>query len=182
LDPTDEDECLQRTIGTEIQWKEGKDVTIRVVEKTQKKKGKIRTIKVEEPADSFFGFFEPAEVPDEDDDMDEEEADQLHEQLENDYETGCIIKDRIVPCAVAWFTGAAVDPDEDYDEEDDYGEDDEGEEDDDEDEYDDDEDEDDGEDEDEDEDEDHVDTSRKAKASAAGGAKSGPAGEECKQQ
>lgn len=176
---------MQRTIGTDIKWKEGKDVTVRVVEKKQKKKGKLRTIKVEEPADSFFNFFDPAEVPDDDEDMDEEEADQLHEQLENDYEIGCIIKDRIVPRAVAWFTGAAVDPEEDYDEEDDYEE----EEDDEDDEED--EEEFDDEEEDEEEDDDHVDTSKMrakggagtaAGSGAGGGAKSGPAGEECKQQ
>ena len=102
---------------------------------------------------------------------------------------GCIIKDKIVPRAVSWFTGAAIDLDEDYDEddEDDYGSDEEDEDDgsadeDDEDEDDDDEDED----EDEDEDDDHVDTGKMAKnkggasAGAAGG--KAPDGQECKQQ
>lgn len=42
LDPTDEDDCLQRSIGTDIHWKEGMDVTMRVVQKKQKKQGKVR--------------------------------------------------------------------------------------------------------------------------------------------
>lgn len=46
--------------------------------------GKVRTIKVEEQTDSFFNFFEPPEVPDPDDHMDEEDMEQLQEQLEND--------------------------------------------------------------------------------------------------
>ena len=42
----------------------------------------VRTIKEEEPTDSFFNFFDPPAVPEEDDEMDEEDVDQLHEQLE----------------------------------------------------------------------------------------------------
>ena len=46
----------------------------------------VRTLKVEEPTDSFFNFFDPPNVPEEEDEMDEEEVDQLHETLETDYE------------------------------------------------------------------------------------------------
>ena len=82
-----------------------------------------------------------------------------------------------MPRAVSWFTGAAIDPEEEYDEDDDEDEDDEDDE---------DEDEDDDEDEDEsDDDEDVVDTSKPKKMGpgAKGGAP-GPDGEqaECKQQ
>ena len=94
LDPDDEDECLQKAIGTDIQWKEGKNITVKVVEKKQKKKGKVRTVKVEEATESFFNFFDPPDVPEEEDELDEEEAEALHEQLENDYELGCLIKDK----------------------------------------------------------------------------------------
>ena len=45
--------------------------------------------------------------------------DQLHDSLEADYELGCVIKDKIIPRAVAWFTGAAVDPEDEYDDDDD---------------------------------------------------------------
>ena len=101
----------------------------------------------------------------------------LQEELEHDYEIGCVIKDKLVPRACSWFTGAAIDPEEEYDEDDDEDEDDEDDE---------DEDEDDDEDEDEsDDDEDVVDTSKPKKMGpgAKGGAP-GPDGEqaECKQQ
>ena len=56
----------------------------------------MRTLKVEEPTDSFFNFFDPPNVPDEDEEMDEEEVDQLHETLESDYELGCVIKDKVI--------------------------------------------------------------------------------------
>ena len=36
------------------------------------------------------------------------QMDQLHESLEADYELGCVIKDKIIPRAVAWVTGAVI--------------------------------------------------------------------------
>ena len=47
------------------------------------------------------------------------QVEQLHEQLEADYELGCVIKDKLIPRAVAWFTGMAIDPEDDYDDDDD---------------------------------------------------------------
>ena len=47
--------------------------------------------------------------------MDEEEMEQIQEQLENDYDIGSVIKDKIIPKAVSWFTGMAISPDEGYD-------------------------------------------------------------------
>merc|ERR1711935_1102207 len=140
-----EDECLERAAGCEIHWKEGMNVTMKTVTKKQKKKGKTRTVKVEEPTDSFFQFFDPPEPP---------------EELEHDYEIGCLLKDKVVPRAVSWFTGAAIDPEEEYDDDD--------------------------EDEDEsDDDEDAIDVSKPKKLATGGkGGAPGPDGEqaECKQQ
>ena len=42
MDPEDEDECLEKSVGCNIHWKDGKNVTVAVVEKKQKKKGKVR--------------------------------------------------------------------------------------------------------------------------------------------
>mmetsp|Transcript_22897 Transcript_22897/g.68204 ORF Transcript_22897/g.68204 Transcript_22897/m.68204 type:complete len:466 (+) Transcript_22897:27-1424(+) len=173
LDPTDEDEVLDCALGTDIKWKEGMDVTVRMVEKRQKKKGKVRTITVEEPTDSFFNFFDPPEIPEDDEEMEEEEAEQLHEQLENDYDMGCAIKDKIIPRAVAWFTGAAIDPDEDYDDDEEEGEEDDFE-------SDEEEDESDEEDEESEDDDDHVDTSKIKRGQGRGAPAEGQ--QECKQQ
>ena len=178
MDPDDDDECLERAVGCKIDWQEGKDVTVRQIEKKQKKKGKLRTIKVDEEQESFFSFFSPPEVPDDDEDLDEEEAEALNEQLENDYEMGSMIKQKIIPRAVAWFTGAAIEDDDDYD---DDGDDDDDDDDDDSDggsgsgadEDGDDEDDDD----DDDDDDDHVDTSKLKSRQGATGSNQ----EECKQ-
>jgi nucleosome assembly protein 1-like 1 len=43
MDPEDEDECLERAAGCQINWKEGMNVTVKLVQKKQKKKGKTRT-------------------------------------------------------------------------------------------------------------------------------------------
>jgi len=179
MDPDDEDECLERAVGCEINWKEGMDVTVKMVQKKQKKKGKTRTVKVEEPTDSFFQFFDPPEPPEEE--MEEEDMEQLQEELEHDYEIGCLLKDKVVPRAVSWFTGAAIDPEEEYDEDDEDDDD----EDDDEDDDDDDDDDDDEDDDESDDDEDAIDVSKPKKLATGGkGGAPGPDGEqaECKQQ
>ena len=41
MDPEDEDDCLTKAIGTDIKWKAGKNLTVHMVEKKQKKKGKV---------------------------------------------------------------------------------------------------------------------------------------------
>ena len=66
-------------------------------------------------------------IPDEDAQLDDEELEQLQDAMEMDYEIGSVIKDKIIPDAVSWFTGSANEDsdDEDYDEDDDDDDDDE---------------------------------------------------------
>jgi len=86
---------------------------------------------------------------------------------------GCAIKDKIIPRAVAWFTGAAIDPDEDYDDDEEEGEEDDFE-------SDEEEDESDEEDEESEDDDDHVDTSKIKRGQGRGAPAEGQ--QECKQQ
>ncbi|CAL0306976.1 unnamed protein product [Lupinus luteus] len=143
----DEDEpILEKAIGTEIKWLPGKCLTQKVLKKKPKKGSKnAKPITKTENCESFFNFFNPPHVPDEDDDdIDEETAEELQNQMEQDYDIGSTIRDKIIPHAVSWFTGDAIQGEEfdlDDDEDDDVEED-EDEEDDDEEEEDDDEDED----------------------------------------
>ncbi|RRT64153.1 hypothetical protein B296_00042091, partial [Ensete ventricosum] len=70
-------------------------------------------------------FAIPPQFPDDDDDeIDEDTAEHLQNQLEQDYDIGTTIRDKIIPHAVSWFTGEAV-PEDDYEdmEEDDDDED-----------------------------------------------------------
>jgi len=94
--------------GTEIKWKSGKNLTVKKVTKTEKKGGRKKgkgggspkTITVEEKVDSFFNFFSPNELINEQDPSEEDE-----QLLEHDYEIGVVIKETIIPNAVLWFTG-----------------------------------------------------------------------------
>jgi len=111
---------FDRAEGTKINWKPGKNLTVKLVKQQQKSRGRgkkggaTRVTTVEEPCDSFFIFFTPPERDAEDED---EEA-ILDDLLEADFEEGCIFKDKLVPHSVLWFTGEAAEFD-DYD--DDFG-------------------------------------------------------------
>lgn len=131
--------------GCEIEWVlTEKNVTISIERRKQRNKTtkQTRTIEKLTPTESFFNFFDPPKPPKFDDEDDEEEDDQdeeddeddeddLEGRLELDYQLGEEIKDRLIPRAVDWFTGDAVeygfpeddefedDSEEDEDEEDD---------------------------------------------------------------
>jgi len=105
---------IVHTTGCTISWKEGKNVTMKMVKKKQKSKGKTRTVTKQVKRDSFFNFFSPPEVPEGTSESDlDEETDAL---LNMDYEVGHFMRVRLVPRAVLYFTGEANDDDEDDDE------------------------------------------------------------------
>ncbi|KAJ6813543.1 nucleosome assembly protein 1,4-like [Iris pallida] len=178
----EEEPILEKAIGTEIEWLPGKCLTQKILKKKPKKGSKnAKPITKTEDCESFFNFFNPPEVPDDDDDIDEDAAEQLQNQMEQDYDIGSTIRDKIIPHAVLWFTGEAVQGEDDFA---DIGEDDEEEDDEDDDENDD-------EDDEEDDEDDGHDAGATRKKPTAGRKKSGGiAGEgqqgdrpaECKQQ
>ncbi|THU61140.1 hypothetical protein C4D60_Mb07t20140 [Musa balbisiana] len=86
----DEDEpILEKAIGTEIEWFPGKCLTQKILKKKPKKGSKnAKPITKTEDCESFFNFFNPPEVPDDDADIDEETAEQLQSQMEVDYDIG----------------------------------------------------------------------------------------------
>ncbi|KAL6615905.1 hypothetical protein ACP70R_038175 [Stipagrostis hirtigluma subsp. patula] len=105
----DEDEpILEKAIGTEIEWYPGKCLTQKVLPKNASE-----NIEKTDYSESFFTFFSPPYVPDNDEEIDEDTAEQLQDQMELDYHIGSTIRDKIIPHAVSWFTGEAQD--EDYD-------------------------------------------------------------------
>jgi len=102
--------------GCTIDWKKGKNVTVKMIKKKQKHKsrGSVRTITKTVQNDSFFNFFSPPPIPeDEDAEVDED----TRALLAADFEIGHYIRERIVPRAVLYFTGEALDDDYDDDEE-----------------------------------------------------------------
>ncbi|XP_059402687.1 nucleosome assembly protein 1-like 4 [Carassius carassius] len=101
--------------GCKIDWQKGKDVTVKIVKKKQKHKGTgtVRMVIKELPQDSFFNFFSPVKVSA--DGMDED----LECTLATDFEIGHFFRERVIPRAVLYFTGEALDDDdESYEEED----------------------------------------------------------------
>ncbi|KAG6846318.1 hypothetical protein H0H93_014679, partial [Arthromyces matolae] len=164
------DFVYDRAIGTEIKWKEDKDLTKEYEIKKQRNKNTNRTrlVRKAHPTESFFNFFSPPVPPTEEaienGDIDEEELEEVEEKLEIDYQMGEDLKEKIIPRAIDYFTGKALE----YDLDDEFDEDDE--------------DEDDGEAfEDSDEDEDIPATRRRGPPKASGAAgNTNP--EECKTQ
>lgn len=170
--------------ATEIEWKEGKNITIAVVKKKKTgggaKKAKKNKDK-EEARPSFFRDFFRNLSPDEklppdaclqaralaqmysggdesDDDDDVDEEDLRECLLEADLEAGNAIRDNIYPWAVRWYTGEACpEGDEEDSEEEDLEE-------------------------DEEESDEESSAPKKGKAKKVGGKGEGKGKEECKQQ
>lgn len=140
---------LYKCKGCTIDWKKGKNVSVRLVKKKQKHKGHgtIRVLTKEIKQDSFFNYFDtptpatdssksPASSSTEGekktskavkDHVDDDDASVKDDEglYAADFEIGHFFKERIIPKAVLYFTGEIAD-DECYDEyEDDEDDDDE---------------------------------------------------------
>nr|CAD7202987.1 unnamed protein product [Timema douglasi] len=112
--------------GCMIDWKKGKNVTVKTIKKKQKHKsrGSVRTVTKTVQNDSFFNFFSPPAmrtritagsvvVPE---DPEAEMDEDTQNLLTTDFEIGHYIRERIVPRAILYFTGEALE-DEDFEEE-----------------------------------------------------------------
>ncbi|KAF5356440.1 hypothetical protein D9758_009534 [Tetrapyrgos nigripes] len=118
------DFVYDRAIGTEIKWKEDKDLTKEFEIKKQRNKNTNRTrlVRKAKPTESFFNFFTPPLAPSEEaieaGEIEEEELEEIEEKLEMDYQIGEDLKEKIIPRAVDYFTGKALEYDMDEDEDD----------------------------------------------------------------
>ncbi|KAK6125044.1 hypothetical protein DH2020_041222 [Rehmannia glutinosa] len=96
----DEEPILEKAIGTQIEWYPGKCLTQKILKKKPKKGVKnAKPIIKTEKCESFFNFFNPPEVPENEDDIDEDEvtllfgntsqqAEELQNLMEQDYDIG----------------------------------------------------------------------------------------------
>lgn len=108
----DDDPILEKSIGTEIEWHPGKCLTQKVMKKRPKKGSKnAKPIIKTEKCDSFFNIFNPPQIPEDDDEIDDDVVEELQNLMEHDYDIGSTIRDKIIPHAVSWFTGEAVESD-----------------------------------------------------------------------
>lgn len=105
--------------GDDIKWKsQENNLTVRVEKRKQRNKHTkaTRTIEKTIPTESFFQFFNPPKAPhmnedgeQVDEDGEEEEIpEDLEERLEMDYQLGEEIKEKLIPRAVDWYTGEAL--------------------------------------------------------------------------
>lgn len=110
---------LEKDEGTVIDWVSD---SVNPTQKTMRRKpkpgqkvtGKLETKIV--PDNSFFNLFKTKITGDMSED--DPELEDLMEQLEQDYSIGAVVREEILPRAVAWFTGEAAEDYEDYDGED----------------------------------------------------------------
>ncbi|KAI4104868.1 MAG: hypothetical protein LQ339_003712 [Xanthoria mediterranea] len=117
--------------GDKINWRTDKDLTVTVESKKQRNKNtkQTRVVKKTVPTESFFNFFDPPKAPSADED---DAASDVEERLELDYQLGEDIKEKLIPRAIDWFTGEALQFEElddelegdDFEDEDDEDEDD----------------------------------------------------------
>mmetsp|Transcript_148544 Transcript_148544/g.211019 ORF Transcript_148544/g.211019 Transcript_148544/m.211019 type:complete len:348 (-) Transcript_148544:13-1056(-) len=103
----DQDEP-SKTESDEVQWKEGKNLSKKTVEKKQrnKKTGKTRTIKKEVDAESLFNLFKSLEAGDEDD-MEEPEGEDIPqgEQLQINFDVANMIREEVIPYHLEFYLG-----------------------------------------------------------------------------
>ncbi|KAI4215044.1 MAG: hypothetical protein LQ351_002358 [Letrouitia transgressa] len=93
--------------GDKIEWRADRDLTVRVEAKKQRNKTtkQTRIVKKTIPTESFFNFFDPPKAPNVDDDN---AVSDVEERLELDYQLGEDIKEKLIPRAIDWFTGEAL--------------------------------------------------------------------------
>jgi nucleosome assembly protein 1-like 1 len=111
------DFIYERAIGTEIKWKDDKDLTKEFEIKKQRNKSafnvnsvadvltvledtnRTRMVRKARPIESFFNFFSPPVPPSdqaiEDGEIDEEELEEIEAKLEMDYQIGEDLKEKV---------------------------------------------------------------------------------------
>jgi len=119
---------VDRVEGTKIDWNSNeKNPTIEIVKKKQKAKvkGKVvhRTIEKTQPCESFFRFFAEGPIAGEGGEEQDEDNEDF-EDLDEDQKLGLahVLRDKIVPYAVEYFTGEAPDGSSDLEDDDEFGE------------------------------------------------------------
>ena len=118
---------IVKTTGCKIDWKKGKNLTVKTVKKKQRHKGRgqTRTVSKTVPNESFFNFFSPPDLSD-DTTTDDVDEDAMVETIAADFSKAEFIKDRVIPQAVLYFTGEALEDDDDDGDEEEEAEEDKG--------------------------------------------------------
>lgn len=114
---------IEKCQGSEISWKEGKNVTQKKIKKKSKNKkaaGSKTVVKTVEQ-ESFFNFFKTIEMPDEKtlaepkEPVGDEEEKDVGQQMDEDFDTGNDFKDQIIPLALEYYL-EVIEPEEEDEE------------------------------------------------------------------
>jgi nucleosome assembly protein 1-like 1 len=116
---------IEKCEGTDINWKDGRDVTKKKIKKKSKsKKAPTKTVTKTVEQESFFNFFKTLAMPTVEqitgegkgekthDDQDEEEKD-MGEKMDIDYDMGNEFKDQLIPLALEYYMEVIQDDAED---------------------------------------------------------------------
>lgn len=112
---------IEKCEGTEIQWKDGKDVTKKKIKKKSKnKKAGAKTVTKTVEQESFFNFFKTITMPDEKDlekpkDQENEEEKDVGELMDMDFDIGNEFKDQLIPLALEYYLEVIEEDEEDED-------------------------------------------------------------------
>ncbi|KAI6648454.1 Nucleosome assembly protein 1-like 1 [Oopsacas minuta] len=89
--------------GCEIHWQKGKNLTKKLKKKKQRSKGRGQSKVINKlvPQESFFNFFSPPNIPDDLSLLDDEQG----AAIELDFTLAEMLKERVIPKAVLYFTG-----------------------------------------------------------------------------
>jgi hypothetical protein len=122
----DKSPALSDCTGCEIDWKAGKNLTVTETVKKQKaksgrNKGQVKTVVTSSPKPSFFNYFGNPMTDEEQEEAeqngDDEENAPVKLTTEEDYDIGHSIRTGLIPEAILWYTGEAMDDEDDYDDE-----------------------------------------------------------------
>lgn len=124
------DMVYEKAEGSKISWKADKNLAVKIEVKKQRHKGicicfvhcriahskrgnigtkETRTIKKSVPRETFFTFFTPLQVPENEEDFDEDDLpEDYEERIQMDYEVGETLKEKIIPRAVDWYVALCV--------------------------------------------------------------------------
>lgn len=100
---------IVKATGCSINWKQGMDVTKKTVQKKQRGRTKCEGSTVVKTVQnhSFFNFFNPPQIPG--NPPNDYPLEKMESILDVDYEVGTFIKEKLVPYAVLYYTGEALD-------------------------------------------------------------------------
>lgn len=104
---------LQKIVSTNIQWKNGKNISAKKVSKKlkNKKTGETKTEEIYESVPSFFNFFTNLKFPNEEEikTIDFNKEKDLGGHFDMEFELGLQFTDEIIPYALEFFLASAED-------------------------------------------------------------------------